>query len=71
MNASKRSDKVAETPKNDADQIKAFRKAARTAGCDDNEERFRDALRTVAKAKPSAPKPDDHHGGKQRANDKR
>jgi hypothetical protein len=36
-----------------ADQLKAFRKAARAAGADDNEERFRDALRTVAKAKPS------------------
>jgi hypothetical protein len=38
------------------DQIRAFRKAAREAGCDDNEERFRDALRTVAKAKPSVEK---------------
>jgi hypothetical protein len=38
-------------------QISAFRKAARAAGCDDNEERFQDALRTVAKAKPSVEKP--------------
>jgi hypothetical protein len=37
-------------------QVAAFRKAAREAGCDDNEERFQDALRTVAKAKPSAEK---------------
>jgi hypothetical protein len=37
---------------NPKDQIKAFRKAARDLGCDDNEERFKDALRTVAKAKP-------------------
>jgi hypothetical protein len=51
-------------------QLSAFRKAARDAGCDDNEERFQDALRKVAKAKPSAPKPDDHDGGKQRANNK-
>jgi hypothetical protein len=38
-------------------QVAAFRKAAREAGCDDNEERFQDALRTVAKAKPSVEKP--------------
>jgi hypothetical protein len=36
-----------------SEQLKAFRKAAREAGCEDNEERFKDALRTVAKAKPS------------------
>jgi len=35
-----------------ADQAKAFRKAARELGADDNEERFKEALRTVAKAKP-------------------
>jgi hypothetical protein len=44
-------------PTKDTDQIKAFRKAAREAGCDDNEERFQNALRTVAKAKPSVEKP--------------
>jgi hypothetical protein len=38
---------------NPADQAKAFRKAARELGADDNEERFKEALRTVAKAKPS------------------
>lgn len=45
----------------DKQQVAAFRKAAREAGCDDNEERFQNVLRTVAKAKPSgsdqAPKP--------------
>jgi hypothetical protein len=35
----------------DKKQIKAFRKAARELGCDDNEDRFKAALRTVAKAK--------------------
>jgi hypothetical protein len=39
------------------DQLAAFRKAARDAGCDDNEERFQEALRTVAKAKPSVKNP--------------
>jgi hypothetical protein len=34
------------------DQVKAFRKAAHALGCDDNEERFKETLRTVAKAKP-------------------
>lgn len=37
---------------NDDDQA-AFRKAAREAGCDDNEERFKDALRKVGNAKPT------------------
>ncbi len=40
------------TKKNETDQVKAFRKAARELGCDDNEERFKGALRTVARAKP-------------------
>ena len=44
------------TPKPD-NQVKAFRKAARELGCDDNEERFKDALRTVAKAKPHPQEP--------------
>jgi hypothetical protein len=44
---------MAKTPKPKTDdQVKTFRKAARELGCDDNEERFRDALRTVAKQKP-------------------
>ena len=34
------------------DQTRAFRKAARELGCDDNEERFQEALRTLAKTKP-------------------
>ncbi len=33
-------------------QTAAFRKAARELGCDGNEKRFKEALRTVAKAKP-------------------
>ncbi len=37
-------------------QLRAFRKAACELGCDDNEERFKDALRTVARAKPSPEK---------------
>jgi hypothetical protein len=40
------------TQKADEKQIKAFRKAARELGCDDNEDRFQETLRTVAKAKP-------------------
>lgn len=32
-------------------QIKAFRKAARELGCDESEDRFKDALRTVGKVK--------------------
>ena len=47
----------------DRKQIAAFRKAAREAGADDNEERFKDALRTIAKARPSPEK------GKQRRAD--
>jgi hypothetical protein len=34
------------------DQVKTFRKAARELDCDDNEERFKDALRAIAKKKP-------------------
>jgi hypothetical protein len=35
------------------DQFRAFRKAARELGCEPDEKRFQDALRMVAKAKPS------------------
>jgi len=35
-----------------AEQVKAFRKAARELGGDESEERFQEALRTVAKVKP-------------------
>ena len=42
---------AAKPPKAD-DQVGAFRKAARELGCEDNEERFRDALRRVAQHKP-------------------
>ncbi len=38
----------------DRNQVTAFRKAARELGCDENEERFRDALRTVVKHKPQS-----------------
>ena len=51
-------------------QVAAFRKAAREAGCDDNEERFQDALRTVAKAKPSVEKQADA-GAKKNAPNKK
>ena len=37
----------------DKSQAKAFRKAARDLGCEPDEKRFQDALRTVAKARPS------------------
>ena len=58
------------SPTKDADQVKAFRKAAREAGCDDNEQRFQDALRTVAKAKPSAEK-QQIRGESQRRNERK
>jgi hypothetical protein len=38
------------------DKVKAFRKAARELGADPDEGRFQDALRTIAKAKPSPEK---------------
>jgi chaperonin GroEL (HSP60 family) len=44
------------TKANDRKQAAVFRKAARELGCDESEDRFRDALRTVAKAKPSPEK---------------
>jgi len=42
------------TAKQQSDQIRAFRKAARELGCDESEERFQEALRTVAKQKPKS-----------------
>jgi len=42
----------AEKKKGD-EQLRAFRKAAREFGCEDNEARFKAALRAVGKAKPS------------------
>jgi len=33
-------------------QVAGFRKAARELGCDESEERFQGALRTIAKQKP-------------------
>jgi hypothetical protein len=40
------------TDQREADQVRAFRKAARELGADASDEGFRDVLRTVAKAKP-------------------
>jgi hypothetical protein len=42
----------------DPQQAAAFRKAARELGADDNEERFREVLRTVAKHRPQDSKTD-------------
>lgn len=38
-------------PAGDKSQLATFRKAARQLGCEPDEKRFQDALRTVAKAK--------------------
>jgi hypothetical protein len=38
-------------------QISEFRKAARELGCDGSEERFQNALRKIAKHKPSRAEP--------------
>jgi redox-regulated HSP33 family molecular chaperone len=35
----------------DKNQVREFRKAARELGCDESEERFRQALRTLGKKK--------------------
>jgi hypothetical protein len=44
---------MAKKPKpDDKSQVKRFRKAARALGCDENEGRFQEALRKVAKHKP-------------------
>lgn len=43
----------------DKSQAKAFRKAARELGADNNEDQFKETLRTVAKAKPQ-PQPKKH-----------
>jgi hypothetical protein len=48
--------KKIKTQPDDREQAAAFRKAAREAGCNDNEERFKEALRTVAKQKPKEAK---------------
>ena len=44
-------------PRSAGDQVKAFRKAARELGADDSEDRFKDALRMVAKVKPQPQPP--------------
>jgi len=36
----------------DREQVKAFRKAARELGADQSDDRFKDALRKIAKHKP-------------------
>lgn len=46
----------------DKSQAKAFRKAARELGADVSDDRFKDVLRTIAKAKPR-PQPRKHKGG--------
>lgn len=53
---------------NKQSQIHAFRKAARELGCEPDEKRFQDALRTVAKAKPSE-KPSKGHPDRQAKDD--
>lgn len=57
---------TSKTKKKPDKQLAAFRKAAREAGADDNEERFQDALRTVAKAKPSPEKGNRRDEGKRK-----
>ncbi|MGQ7790792.1 hypothetical protein ACUN0C_00095 [Faunimonas sp. B44] len=46
-------------PKPDSEklQIERFRDAARELGCDDNENRFMDALRQISKAPPVKQEP--------------
>jgi hypothetical protein len=61
------SQRTPKTQRENRAQLAAFRKAARAAGCDDNEERFQGALRKIAKAKPSVEKPkrtQQHHPDK-------
>lgn len=41
----------------DSAQVRAFRKAARELGCEDSEDRFKTALRTVGKVKPQPQPP--------------
>lgn len=43
---------ASEKGKDQKAQLAAFRKAARELGCDESEDRFKEALRTVAKAHP-------------------
>jgi hypothetical protein len=48
----KSKERVAKPKPDDKKQIVTFRKAARDLGCDDNEERFKEALRKIAKVRP-------------------
>jgi hypothetical protein len=43
----------AKAEKRESEQYRAFRKAARELGADESDDRFKDALRKIAKSKPS------------------
>ena len=45
------------TEKTDKSQLNRFKEAARALGADDNEERFNEMLRKLAKQKPDNKKP--------------
>jgi hypothetical protein len=46
--------KATTSPNDDKHQVAEFRKAARELGCEDVEDNFRDALRTVARHRPAS-----------------
>lgn len=52
MKRKKATPMVAKTKPDDKKQAAIFRKAARELGADKSEERFKETLRTLAKAKP-------------------
>jgi hypothetical protein len=53
--------------KNSKTQVAKFREAAREFGCDESDERFEEALRSVAKHKPeSNPKPSSKNENKRK-----
>ena len=52
----------AKSEQKQSDQIRAFRKAARELGADKTDERFKAALRTIAKAKSPSPEKAKHKG---------
>jgi hypothetical protein len=47
-------EKSRDAKKTQDDQVKAFRKAARELGGDESDQRFKDALRRIAKHRPVA-----------------
>ncbi len=53
---------MAKLKQDDPKQSATFRKAARELGCDPDEGRFQDALRTVAKTKSPSPEKAKHKG---------